>query len=110
MLNPFLMQDLDLMIAHSIGECKDLETKKKMANTILIVGGSTQFTKFVEELEDRLIETIPVYAPEIERGTFYIYLYIFYINLYFFSGSSGPPGHQRSAIYLRAMDRSHRYS
>lgn len=41
MLNPFIMEDLDLMIAHSISECRDLDTKKKMANTILIVGGTT---------------------------------------------------------------------
>lgn len=62
------MEDLDVMIAHSIGECKDPDTKIKMANTVLIVGGTTQVSKFVEELEDRLINTVPVYCPEIERG------------------------------------------
>lgn len=40
MANPFIMEDLDLIIAHSIGECRDLETRRKMANTILIVGGT----------------------------------------------------------------------
>lgn len=77
------------MIAHSIGECKDLETKKRMANTILIVGGSTQFAKFVEELEDRLIESVPIYCPEVDRGINLnppsIYIYIINIFKLYFS-------------------------
>lgn len=38
-----------------------------MANCILLSGGSSQFAKFNDELEDRLIENIGAYCPNIDR-------------------------------------------
>lgn len=65
MMDPCKMVNLDLMIAYSISQCKDIEQKKRMANSILVIGGSCQFAKFIEELEDRLIENINVYCPPV---------------------------------------------
>jgi actin-related protein len=67
MLDPFKMVPLELMIAYSISQCRDNEQRKRMANSILIIGGSVQFAKFIQELEDRLIENINAYCPSIER-------------------------------------------
>ena len=71
MTDPFKMVGLDLMIAYSISQCKDNEQRKKMSNNILVIGGATQFAKFNDELEDRLIENINAYCPHVERVAVY---------------------------------------
>ncbi len=67
MLDPFKMVNLEAMISYSIAQCKDPEQRKRMANNVLIIGGTCQLSKFIDELEDRLIEGINVYCPNIER-------------------------------------------
>ena len=65
--NPFLMESLDELICYSISQIKESSMRKKMANSILLIGGTAQISKFVEELEDRMIETIAKYDSDIER-------------------------------------------
>ena len=65
--NPFLMESLDELICYSISQIKESSMRKKMANCILLIGGTAQISKFVEELEDRMIETIAKYDSDIER-------------------------------------------
>lgn len=65
--SPFLMESLDELICYSISQIKESSMRKKMANSILLIGGTSQISKFVEELEDRMIETIAKYDSDIER-------------------------------------------
>ena len=61
------MIPLDDMISFSISQIKDAELRKKMANSILLLGGTSLMSKIIEELEDRLIEKIAQYEPTMER-------------------------------------------
>lgn len=65
--NPFVMESLDELICYSISQIRESSMRKKMANSILLIGGTSQISKFVEELEDRMIETIAKYDSDIER-------------------------------------------
>ncbi|KAL4510469.1 hypothetical protein ABPG72_004623 [Tetrahymena utriculariae] len=67
LLNPYTMVNLEDIISQSIANVKDPELRKKLANHILIIGGTSQTSKMVEELEDRLIEKISQYDYNIER-------------------------------------------
>ena len=40
MTNPFVMMNLETIISYSISKCKDAEVRKKMANNILVIGGT----------------------------------------------------------------------
>jgi actin-related protein 8 len=40
MLDPFKMVNLEAMISYSIAQCKDPEQRKRMANNVLIIGGT----------------------------------------------------------------------
>ena len=55
------------MICYSISQIKDVEQRKKMANSVLIVGGGCQIYNFVDEMEDRLIEKFADYDSNIDR-------------------------------------------
>lgn len=63
----FHMNNLEDMISYSIFQLKDAESRKKAANNIVITGGLSRTPFFVEELEDRLIERISKFDPNIER-------------------------------------------
>jgi len=65
--NPFNLESLDELICYSISQIKESSMRKKMANSILLIGGTAQISKIVEELEDRMIETIAKYDSDIER-------------------------------------------
>jgi len=67
LIDPFTMQNLDHLICFSISQIQEFELRKKMANSILIIGGGAQVYSAVEELEDRLIDTISYYDNNIER-------------------------------------------
>ena len=55
------------MVCYSIANIKDADFRKKMANSILLVGGAAHLTGMVEVLEDRLIERRNLYDTTIER-------------------------------------------
>jgi actin-related protein len=59
--------NLEDIISYSIFQLKDGETRKKAANSIVITGGFARTPYFVEELEDRLIERIAKFDPNIDR-------------------------------------------
>lgn len=58
---------LEDIICYSIFQLKDGEARKKAANSIVITGGFARTPFFVEELEDRLIERIAKFDPNIDR-------------------------------------------
>ena len=47
--------DLDELICKSICSHENPETRKRLAQQIILVGGCTKFSKFVDSLEDALI-------------------------------------------------------
>lgn len=59
MLDAFL--PLHEAIRESLHNVTDADTKASLASRILLVGGSTQFPGFIDELEDKLIEVVAVY-------------------------------------------------
>lgn len=59
--------NLEDVISYSIFQLKDGESRKKAANSIVITGGFARTPFFVEELEDRLIERIAKFDPNIDR-------------------------------------------
>jgi actin-related protein 8 len=63
----WIFTNLEDMISYSIFQLKDGETRKKAANSIVITGGFARTPFFVEELEDRLIERIAKFDPNIDR-------------------------------------------
>lgn len=67
MTDPYVYCPLEDMICYSIANIKDADFRKKMANSILLVGGAAHSTGMVEVLEDRLIERINFYDNTIER-------------------------------------------
>ena len=41
MIDPFKFIPIDHLVAFSISQCKDIETRRKMANNILVIGGTS---------------------------------------------------------------------
>lgn len=66
-MDPYLMQDLDDLICVSISQIPEGELRRKIANSILIIGGGCEVIQTVDEIEDRLIDTFSIYDPTIER-------------------------------------------
>jgi actin-related protein 8 len=64
---PYSMANLEDIISYSIFQLKDAEARKKAANCIVISGGFARTPFLVEELEDRLIERIAKFDPNIDR-------------------------------------------
>ena len=48
--------DLDEMICRSIASIENAEIRKKMANQIVLVGGTTKIKKFVDSLEEAVMD------------------------------------------------------
>ena len=48
--------DLDEMICRSICSIENLEIRRKMANQIILVGGVTKTKKFVDSLEEAVMD------------------------------------------------------
>lgn len=65
MHDPFVWCELEDLICYSIVNIKDADFRKKMVNSILLVGGAAHMTGIVEVLEDRLIERINFYDNSI---------------------------------------------
>jgi actin-related protein len=61
--------DLDEMICRSICTSDNAEQRKRLANTIILLGGTTKISGFVDSLEDALINrfSMPGYDQEIDR-------------------------------------------
>eukprot|EP00475_Leptophrys_vorax_P035405 TRINITY_DN58313_c0_g1_i10.p1 TRINITY_DN58313_c0_g1~~TRINITY_DN58313_c0_g1_i10.p1 ORF type:complete len:194 (+),score=55.76 TRINITY_DN58313_c0_g1_i10:57-638(+) len=57
---------LDKLVEQSIIRVSDIEVRKSLAKQILLVGGSTKFPGFVDELEEKLIEHLPRIMQHIE--------------------------------------------
>jgi actin-related protein len=57
------------MICKSICSNENAEQRKRLANTIILVGGTTKIASFVDTLEDSLINrfSMPGYDQEIDR-------------------------------------------
>ena len=55
------------MICQSIMVITSSEVRKKIANSILLVGGGAKYKNFIDMLEDRLIEKLTVIDNEIDR-------------------------------------------
>ncbi|EGR28054.1 hypothetical protein IMG5_184190 [Ichthyophthirius multifiliis] len=67
LLDPYLMVNLEDIISQSIANVKDSELRKKLANHIFIIGGGNSMQNMAEQLEDKLIERIAYFDPNIER-------------------------------------------
>jgi hypothetical protein len=65
--NMFKYISLEDMICQSIMTISSSESRKKIANCILLVGGGAKFKNFIDMLEDRLIEKLTVIDNEIDR-------------------------------------------
>lgn len=59
--------NLEDMISYSIFQLKDGDARKKAANSIILTGGYSLTPFLIAELEDRLIERIVKFDPNIER-------------------------------------------
>jgi actin-related protein len=65
--HPLKMQRIEDLICVSIMHHKDAETRNKAANNIILTGGLAETPHFLETLEDKLIERIGKYDPNIDR-------------------------------------------
>jgi actin-related protein 8 len=65
--NMFKIVALDELICQSIMSVENTEMRKRLANCILLVGGSAKFKGFIDYLEDILIDKLTLLDPEIER-------------------------------------------
>ena len=65
--NMFKFISLEDMISQSVAAINSSEVRKKIANSILLVGGGAKFKNFVDILEDRLIEKLTVIDNDIDR-------------------------------------------
>jgi len=59
--------ELDQMICQSISTFQIPDQRKKLANSIVLVGGFANTQYFVDSLEEQLLESFASYDPEIER-------------------------------------------
>lgn len=50
-----------------MNQIKNDELRKKMANNILLVGGTSNLKNFIDELEDKIINKIAHFDNTIER-------------------------------------------
>ena len=48
--------DLDEMICRSICSMENPEVRRKMANSIILVGGTTKVKKFIDSLEEAVMD------------------------------------------------------
>lgn len=63
----FKLSSLDDMICQSIMSISNVEMRKKLANSILLVGGGVKYKGIIDFLEDRLIDKLTVLDNEIDR-------------------------------------------
>ena len=62
-----LREGLDSLICQSLMNIQSQELRKKLTNAIILVGGCAKIKGFVDYLEDRLINQLPLLDNEIER-------------------------------------------
>lgn len=48
--------DLDELICRSIGSIENLETRKKLANSIILIGGTSKTRKLTDSLEEAVMD------------------------------------------------------
>jgi actin-related protein len=66
--------DLDEMICRSICSIENTDTRKKLANSILVVGGVTKTKKFTDCLEEAVMDRFTSgFDKEIERVNVELY-------------------------------------
>lgn len=65
--NMFKLLSIEDMICQSIMSVSSPELRKRLANAILLVGGSVKFKGMIDYLEDRLIDKLTVLDNEIDR-------------------------------------------
>lgn len=63
----FKLLNIDDMICQSIISVDNPELRKRLANAILLVGGSSKFKGIIDFLEDKLFEKLIVLDNQIER-------------------------------------------
>lgn len=63
----FSLISLEEMICQSIMSVPSAEMRKKLANSILLVGGGVKFKGMIDYLEDRLIEKLTLLDNQIDR-------------------------------------------
>ena len=63
----FKLMNIDDMICQSILSVENPELRKRLANSVLIVGGGSKFKGMIDYLEDKLFEKLTVLDNQIER-------------------------------------------
>lgn len=59
--------NLEEIICSSLMKVEDPELRKKLANSILLVGGSSKFKDFMDTLEEKLVERLGEFTNNIDR-------------------------------------------
>lgn len=65
--NMFKLISIEEMICESIMGVENPELRKRLSNSILLVGGGAKFKGIIDYLEDRLIDKLTTIDPLIER-------------------------------------------
>jgi actin-related protein len=65
--NMFKLMSIEEMICESIMSVENPELRKRLSNSILLVGGGAKFKGIIDYLEDRLIDKLTTIDPQIER-------------------------------------------
>jgi actin-related protein len=65
--NMYKFISIEEMICQSIQSIPSSDGRKKIANSILLVGGGAKFRNFIDMLEDKLIEKLTAIDNEIDR-------------------------------------------
>jgi actin-related protein len=66
--------DLDEMICRSICTIDNIDSRKKMANSIILIGGGSKIKKFTDSLEEAVMDRFTSgFDKEIERVNVEVY-------------------------------------
>jgi actin-related protein len=66
--------DLDEMICRSICTIENIDSRKKMANSIILIGGGSKIKKFTDSLEEAVMDRFTSgFDKEIERVNVELY-------------------------------------
>jgi hypothetical protein len=63
----FQLMNIEDSICQSIMSVTNPELRKKLSNSIILIGGSTKFKGMIDFLEDRLIDKLTTMDQEIDR-------------------------------------------
>jgi actin-related protein len=66
--------DLDEMICRSICTMDNIDSRKKMANSIILIGGGSKIKKFTDSLEEAVMDRFTSgFDKEVERVNVELY-------------------------------------